>query len=99
MTALLVTYSKLARYCEMNGGYDLERRGAAVSLSFVPNFPEATEKADSVLPRIHMSGKVIEDKVEFTAFETEDSNGIRFRNSEEAEVVYKGWIDYIEDNF
>ena len=96
---LMVSYSKLVRYCEMNDGYDLETEGASVSLSFIPNFPEAMEKTDSDLPRIHMSGTAIDGRVEFTAFETEDSNGIRFRNKEEAEIVYKGWLEYIEDNF
>lgn len=99
MVALVVTYSKLLRYCELNGGYDLERVGSDVSLSFVPNFPEALEKADSIVPRVHMSGTANNDKVEFTAFEMEDSNGIRTRNVDDAEIVYKGWLSYIEDNF
>lgn len=70
-----------------------------VSLSFTPNFPEAIEKSDSVLPKVHMSGLMKKDKVEFTHFEMEDENGSRARKAEEAEMVYKGWLDYIEENF
>ena len=96
---LSITYSKLARFCEHNGGYDLHRSGSAVSLSFTPNFPEAIEKGESVLPRVHMSGIMKKARVQFTHFEMEDAKGTRARKVEEAEMVYKGWLDYIEENF
>ena len=68
-------------------------------MSFTPNFPEAIEKSESVLPKVHMSGLMNNDRVEFTHFEMEDASGTRTRKPEEAEMVYKGWLDYIEENF
>lgn len=99
MTALFVTYSKLVRYCELNGGYDLQVNGATVSLSFTPVFPEAVEKGDSTPPRVYFLGTIKDEKIQFTMIRVEDENGVRDRTPEEAEVVYRGWLDYIEENF
>lgn len=94
-----VTYAKLAKYCELSRGYSLERDGERVLLSFVPYFPEALEKTDLPPPKVWMIGTAHGDKVEFSEFATENIDGIHSRNLDEAELIYKGWFDYIEENY
>lgn len=95
----MVSYSKLVRYCELSGSYDLYRDGSTVSLSFTPTLPEAIGKSELDPPRVRISGTIKNDIVELTLFELEDAKGSRTKNLQEAEAVYKDWLDYIEENF
>jgi hypothetical protein len=97
--ALKVGLTKLKKYCEDHGGYDLFIEGKSVTLSFVPNFPEALEKGDSTPPKVSMIGKIDGENVIFDKVEMEDSSGVRIRDAEESELVYRGWLDFVEQNY
>ncbi|MDG6923886.1 MAG: hypothetical protein JRN67_11425 [Nitrososphaerota archaeon] len=94
-----VTYSKLERYCKEAGGFDLEAEGSTIVLTFVPSFPEAVEKGDSDPPRVRMTGTIRGDKITFSAIEVDDQEGRRTRDQTEAEMVYRSWLEYIEENY
>ncbi|MGI0091636.1 MAG: hypothetical protein ACREBS_08005 [Nitrososphaerales archaeon] len=94
-----VTFEKLQRYAREHGGYDLSNRGDDIILSFVPDFPEAVEKGDSTPPRATLFGKLMGDKVEFDHVEIEDEHGGRIRDAKETNLVYGGWLDFIEQNY
>jgi hypothetical protein len=86
-------------YCEENGSYDLSVKEGTVVLSFAPTFPEAVEKGISILPNVRMTGTLAGDKVEFHLVEIEDQSGQRVRDQKEAELVYRPWLDFIEENY
>jgi hypothetical protein len=96
-----VTLSKLQKYVEQQGGYDLEERGGDVTLSFVPAFPEALEKGweDNPPPRVIMHGTIRQDKIAFNKVEIEQDNHIVEKEMEIAEFTYRSWLQYIEDNY
>ena len=96
---LSVTLSKLQRYCKEQGGCDLALNGLAVTLTFVPNFPEAIEKSDLPPPRVTMIGKIVGQTVNFEHVEREDSSGSRVKEPEESELAYGSWISFIEENY
>ncbi|MHB1867725.1 MAG: hypothetical protein ACYCPP_02120 [Nitrososphaerales archaeon] len=77
----------------------MSKQNDQIVLTFVPTFPEAVEKGDSVTPKITMIGSLSGDKVEFTQVEVDDSSGLHLRDQEEAELVYQSWLDYIEENY
>jgi hypothetical protein len=62
-------------------------------------FPEALDKGDSPPPRVVMTGKISHGKAEFHKVEVDLPAGTREREISEAELVYKNWLDYIEENF
>jgi hypothetical protein len=99
MPALAVTLSKLKKYCEENGSFDLFIQDSRVLLSFVPTFPEAGEKGISFPPKVTMTGSVSSEKVQFHHVEIEDKSGQRIRDQDEAELVYSTWLDFIEENY
>ncbi len=99
MSSLSVTYSKLEKYCKEQGSYDLFKDGDRILLTFVPTFPEAVEKGDSIPPKITMIGKLSGEKVHFTRVEVDDSSGKRTRDQEESKLVYQSWLDFIENNY
>ncbi len=68
-------------------------------LSFVPTFPEAVEKSESNPPKVTMTGSLAGDKVQFYRVEIEDASGQRIRDQNEAELVYKSWLDFIEEKY
>jgi hypothetical protein len=98
---LQVTLSKLKRYTEQQGGFDLQESGNDIILSFVPAFPEALEKAwtDNPAPRVTMYGKITEDTVAFNLVEMEIGNSRLTKDPEVAEFTYRSWLQYIEDNY
>ena len=96
---LEVTLDKLEKYAKNQGGYDIFIEGDRITLSFVPVFPEVLEKGDAPPPRVVMSGKISQGRITFEKVEIEDSDRSVERNSEESEMVYKSWLDYIEENF
>jgi hypothetical protein len=96
---LKVTLTKLQKYCEDHGGYDLTVEDDSVTLSFVPNFPEALEKGDSSVPKVSMIGRKEGVNAVFDRVEMEDSSGVRIRDAEESELVYRGWLDFVEQNY
>jgi hypothetical protein len=101
LTELVVTFSKLERYCGANGGYDIERHDSKVTLTFVPSFPEAQDKGDpdNPPPRIFMHGKIVSNRVHFTKVEVEDEQGIREKEMGEARLTYEAWLQFIEENY
>jgi hypothetical protein len=101
LAKLHVSFSKLEKYIEQRGGYDLEREGNKVTLSFVPAFPEALEKGweDAPPPRVIMHGKVEKGTLFFDAVEVEENHKIRSKEYETAEFTYRSWLQYIEDNY
>ena len=98
---LTISLSKLRMYCKENGGYDLESTAGHVTLSFVPNFPEANEKGDPAEqpPRITMHGLLRRGKVTFSRVVIEDSAGTHDKEIEDAKMTYRSWLDFIEENF
>ena len=98
MSKLRVTLDKLERYSKNQGGYEIFLENDNIVLSFVPVFPEAVSKGD-VPPRVIMTGKVERGKVEFHKVEIDLPEGTHERELSEAELVYKNWLDYIEDNY
>jgi hypothetical protein len=99
MSKLRVTLEKLQRYSQNQGGYEIFLQDNDIVLSFVPVFPEAVSKSDSPAPRVVMTGKVSEGRAEFYKVEIDLPEGTREREISEAELVYKNWLDYIEDNY
>ncbi|MHB8565902.1 MAG: hypothetical protein ACYC7D_14180 [Nitrososphaerales archaeon] len=101
MAELSVTLSKLKKYCKKDGSYDLDAKKGAVTLTFVPSFPEAQEKGDrdSPAPRVTMIGRTMGKKVIFDKVEIEDISGVREKDIEEARLTYEGWLGFIEDNY
>ena len=97
---LKVTYSKLRRYIEEQGGYDLYETDGKVELSFVPSFPEALEKSmgDST-PRVTMKGILDSDRLTFSSIIVEEDGITREKDPETAELTYKSWLAYIEENY
>jgi hypothetical protein len=99
MSRLRVTLEKLQRYSQNQGGYEIFLQDDDIVLSFVPVFPEAVSKSDSPAPRVVMTGKVTDGRAEFYKVEIDLPEGTREREISEAELVYKNWLDYIEDNY
>lgn len=95
-----MTYSKLKRYIEEQGGYDLSESNENVVLSFVPTFPEALEKgASDSPPRVVMQGLLKDDSVTFSSVQVEEENVTKVKDSQTAELTYRSWIAYIEENY
>jgi hypothetical protein len=96
-----VTFSKLKRYIEQQGGYDLEQLGNDVSLSFVPVFPEAIEKGrdDASPPRVILHGKINRQELTFYSVEIEENHTLRTKDFETAELTYRSWLEFIEENY
>lgn len=99
MSKLTITLEKLERYAKDQGGYEIYIDGDDITLSFVPVFPEALEKGDSPPPRVIMTGKISGGKVNFQKVEIEDGSKSVERSPEESEMVYKSWLDWIEENY
>jgi hypothetical protein len=99
MSKLKVSLDKLERYAANQGGYDIFIERNSVTLSFVPVFPEVLEKGDESPPRVVMTGKLSDGNVEFQKVEIEDGNKSFERSLEESEMVYKSWLDFIEENY
>jgi hypothetical protein len=100
VVALEVALSKLKKYASQQGGYELIEAGVDFELSFVPSFPEAMEKSYSgVQPRVTMYGKIDRGRVYFEKVEVEDEKGTRLKDMEDAELAYRGWLEYIEENY
>lgn len=99
MSKLRVTLEKLEKYAKNQGGYDIFIEDDRVTLSFVPVFPEVLEKGDTAPPRVVMTGNLSEGKVDFQKVEVEDGSSSIERSLEESEMIYKSWLDYIEDNY
>ncbi len=69
-------------------------------LSFVPSFPEAVEKGANVSPpRVLMQGKLLNDVVTFSLVQVDDEDRSRIKDDSEAELTYKSWIAFIEENY
>ena len=96
-----VTYSKLKKYAEEQGGYDLEELDNELILSFVPAFPEALEKGweGESPPRVIMHGRIIKDKITFELVQVEKDNELITKDLDLAEFTYRSWLHYIEDNY
>ena len=99
MPKLTVSLDKLERYAANQGGYDIFVERNVVILSFVPVFPEVLEKGDESPPRVVMTGELSKGKVEFQKVVIEDGNNTFQRSPEESEMVYKSWLDFIEENY
>ncbi len=99
MSKLRVSLDKLERYAKNQGGYEIFIDHDMVTLSFVPVFPEVLEKGDSAPPRVVMTGRVTSGKVDFQKVEIEEGSTSVERSPEESEMVYKSWLDYIEENY
>ena len=101
MNGLVVSLDKLERYCRAHGGYELEKEGDRLTLTFVPSFPEAQEKGDPdhPPPRVIMYGKVDSSGVHFHKVEVEDQKGAREKDLEESRMTYQSWLEFIEDNY
>lgn len=99
MSSLKVTLEKLERYAKNQGGYEIYIDGDDITLSFVPVFPEALDKGDSPAPRVVMTGKISEGVVNFQKVEIEDGSNSVERTPEESEMVYKSWLEWIEENY
>jgi hypothetical protein len=99
LSNLRVSLDKLQRYAKNQGGYEIYVDDDCVTLSFVPVFPEALEKGDSPPPRVVMTGRIVGGKVDFQKVEIEDGSTSIERTPEESEMVYKSWLDYIEENY
>jgi hypothetical protein len=96
---LSVTLSKLKKYVEEQGGYDLYEESGEVILTFVPSFPEALEKSDGASPRVVMHGRVHEGKVTFEKIKVEEEREIRTKDLEDAKLAYGAWLGFIEENY
>ena len=99
MAKLSVSLQKLEKYAKNQGGYDIFIDKDVVMLSFVPVFPEVLAKGDSSPPRVVMTGKLVGGRVDFQKVEIEEGSSSTERNLEESEMVYKSWLDYIEENY
>jgi hypothetical protein len=96
-----VTYSKLKKYVEQQGGYDLEEERDRVTLSFAPAFPEALEKGceDNPPPRVIMQGNIVNGLLTFDSVEVEENHKLRTKDLETAEFTYRSWLEFIEENY
>ena len=101
MPKLQVTFSKLKKYIEQQGGYDLDQEHDNVTLTFVPAFPEALEKGWEGVPppRVIMHGVLVNSLLIFDSVEIEEDHKLRTKDYETAEFTYKGWLQFIEDNY
>jgi hypothetical protein len=99
LSGLEVTLEKLERYAKNQGGYEIYVNGSNVVLSFVPVFPEILEKGDAPPPRVVMSGILHNGRVDFQKVEIENGSQTTERTFEESVMVYKSWLDYIEENY
>jgi hypothetical protein len=101
MAKLHVSYTKLKKYIEQQGGYDLDQEKDAVTLSFVPAFPEALEKGceGSSPPRVIMHGRLTGDLLVFDSVEIGQDQELRAKDYETAEFTYRSWLQFIEDNY
>ena len=101
MPKLQVTFSKLKKYVDEQGGYDLEQEDDKVTLSFVPAFPEALEKGweDNPTPRVIMHGKLVEGLFIIDLVEVEEEHKLRTKDLETAEFTYRSWLQFIEENY
>ena len=57
------------------------------------------ELALSAPPRVVMTGRITDGKVEFHKVEIEAGSDSVERSLEESEMVYSSWLEYIEDNY
>ena len=94
-----MSLEKLERYAKNQGGYDIYVLDDNVMLSFVPVFPEVLAKGDTPPPRVVMTGKLSNGRIDFEKVEVEDGVNSQERSPEESEMVYKSWLDYIEENY
>jgi hypothetical protein len=46
-----------------------------------------------------MKGKISKGKVQFESVEIEDRLGIRKKEMEVAELTYRSWLEFIEENY
>jgi hypothetical protein len=101
LAKLQVTYSKLKKYIDQLGGYDLSRDKNSITLSFAPAFPEALEKGseDHPVPRVIMHGKLVKGKLTFDSVEIEEDHNLREKDPDTAELTYSSWLRYIEENY
>ncbi len=101
MSGLRVTFSKLKKYVEQQGGFDLDQKGKKVTLSFVPAFPEALEKGSegNPPPRVIMHGQILNGLLTFNSVEIEEDHKLRRKDLDTAEFTYRGWLQFIEDNY
>jgi len=99
MSKLQVSLDKLEKYAKNQGGYDIFIDRDHIALSFVPVFPEALAKGDEAPPRVVMTGRITDGKVEFHKVEIETGSQSVERTLEESEMVYSSWLEYIEDNY
>lgn len=100
MSHLKVSLQKLERYARLQGNYELSTNGGQVTLVFVPTLPEVLEKGDGDSPpRVVMHGTEKEGVVEFTRVEVERQNGTEEKDIAEAEMAYRSWLEYIEENY
>ncbi len=99
LKGLEVNYSKLKKYIEQQGGYDLSESEDSIVLSFMPSFPEALEKGETNNPpRVIMHGKLESGIVTFFLVQVENDDSIRSKDPEESELAYQSWLQFIEDN-
>lgn len=101
MPKLQVTFSKLKKYVDQQGGYDLDQKDNEVTLSFVPAFPEALDKGweDNPAPRVIMHGKLVKGLLTFDLVEVEEEHRLRTKDLETAEFTYRSWLQFIEENY
>ena len=100
MKGLEVNYSKLKKYIEQQGGYDLSETGDTIVLSFMPSFLEALEKGETnTPPRVIMHGKLESGIVTFFLVQVEDDDSVRSKDPDESELTYQSWLQFIEDNY
>lgn len=99
MSKLRVTLEKFQKYAESQGGYDIFVDNDHVVISFVPVFQEALEKGDAPPPRVVMTGKLSNGVLDIQKVEVENASSSFERSLEESELIYKGWLDFIEENF
>jgi hypothetical protein len=96
---LSVTLSKLRKYVNDQGGYDLYEQGDEIILTFVPSFPEALEKSDGSSPRVVMHGRVQNGKVVFQRIQVEEEKQSWEKELDDAKLAYRAWLGFIEDNY
>ncbi len=100
LAGLKVSYSKLLKYIDEQGGYDISETGGKIMLSFVPSFPEAIEKGENTSPpRVVMYGDLNDGVVTFSLVQVEDDTKTRTKDASEAELTYRSWIAFIEENY
>lgn len=67
----------------------------------MPAFPEALEKGWEGVPppRVIMHGVLVNSLLIFDSVEIEEDHKLRTKDYETAEFTYKGWLQFIEDNY